>query len=175
MTTVGNLLPSSNSPLGQVEIVEVFTYYDGPLIFSARNEQNQWFLVIAADQDDTALTYLYAPLTEIHLRRVTSGRLPLRSAFLAPLRGTVFSVTVPTTTADAELVVRELTVPEIPAEWLPSVGVRIVEPPDESLEPEPFSEDPESAHVRQEHRTTPGTRRRHRSVIARTSNGQACR
>lgn len=140
MMSVGDFLPTQDSVVGSVEIREIFEYYDAPLLFSAEGERGS-FIAYAADYSDTGTTYLYAPLSERRLRQVTSGRLPVRSAFFETASGTVFAVTVPHTTEDVAPGVVEILAQEIPNDWLPDVELRVNTSPDVPADVETFSQE----------------------------------
>ena len=46
--------------LGKLEIVEVYEYYDQPVLYSCKNAMGHFYLVVAADEDDQYLTWLCA-------------------------------------------------------------------------------------------------------------------
>jgi hypothetical protein len=106
-------LPSVDSRLGQLRLDAVFEYYDGPVLFAARNELGYAFLASAVEKD----TYLYVPVSEDRLVSVRTGIVSLEEAFGSPEVGTVFVVR----TGDGGSV-HEVPVADISSEWLPAAG-----------------------------------------------------
>lgn len=106
-------LPSVDSRLGQLRLDTVFEYYDGPVLFSARNELGYAFLASAVEE----ATYLYVPISEDRLVSVRTGIVTLEEAFGSPEVGTVFVVR----TGDSGSV-QEVPVADISNEWLPAAG-----------------------------------------------------
>lgn len=85
-----NLLPSGTA-LGKLELDEVFLDYEGPKLFLARNATGQRYFVVAVDEDDQHLVYLYLALSAERYLAVRSGLLTLRTALAEP-EGDVFVV-----------------------------------------------------------------------------------
>lgn len=66
--------------LGQLEIIEVFEYFDGPCLFSCRNRSGAQFLAVFADEGEVDI-WLYAPVSEGRLEAVRAGNVDLHTAF----------------------------------------------------------------------------------------------
>ena len=81
--------------LGKLEIVEVYEYYDQPVLYSCKNTMGHFYLVVAADEDDQYLTWLCAAVSTDRLNRIRSGRVDLHDAFVHPEGGYVVQVKVP--------------------------------------------------------------------------------
>ena len=81
--------------LGKLEIVEVYEYYDQPVLYSCKNAMGHFYLVVAADEDDQYLTWLCAAVSTDRLNRIRSGRVDLHDAFAHPESGYVVQVKVP--------------------------------------------------------------------------------
>lgn len=134
---MGSFLPSPHSRLGPIEIDKIYDFYDAPLLFSVRDDLGHASLAYAASSSDIDATYLYLPMSDMRLRRVTTGRMTLREAFQNPERPVVFVVSVPFTDDDVSPSVEEVPPDEVPPAWLPPEGLRM-EGPDSNLDP--FSE-----------------------------------
>ena len=81
--------------LGQLEIVEVYEYYDQPVLYSCKNAIGHFYLVVAADEDNQYLTWLCAAVSTERLDCIRSGKVDLHDAFAHPESGYVVQVKVP--------------------------------------------------------------------------------
>ena len=81
--------------LGKLEIVEVYTYYDQPVLFSCKNAAGHLYLVVAADENDRYETWLYAGVSVERLNHIRSGAIDLHDAFADPEDGFLLQVMVP--------------------------------------------------------------------------------
>ena len=81
--------------LGKLEIVEVYEYYDQPVLYSCKNAMGHFYLVVAADEDDQCLTWLCAAVSAERLDCIRSGKVNLHDAFAHPESARVVQVKVP--------------------------------------------------------------------------------
>ena len=81
--------------LGKLEIVEVYEYYDQPVLYSCKNAKGHFYLVVAADEDDQYLTWLCAAVSTDRLDWIRSGKVDLHDAFAHPESADVVQVKVP--------------------------------------------------------------------------------
>ena len=81
--------------LGKLEIVEVYTYYDQPVLFSCKNAAGHLYLVLAADEKDQYETWLYAAVSVGRLNHIRSGAIDLHDAFADTEDGFLLQVMVP--------------------------------------------------------------------------------
>lgn len=58
------MLPE-NSILGELETVTVYNYCDFPMLFSCKNEKNEFYLAILVDEIDFSRVFLYAKIEDI--------------------------------------------------------------------------------------------------------------
>jgi len=72
---------ASIPPVGQVEIVEIYAEYDGPVLFQVRNERDERFLVVLLADEDDCRDWLFAPVTRGRLEAVRAGIVDLHGAF----------------------------------------------------------------------------------------------
>ena len=114
-----NLLPHL-SPLGKLEIVEVYEYYDRPCLFSCRNASGFLFLALWIDQTKNSTIWLYVPMSQRRLEKVRSATIQLRDAFLTSEDGFVYKVTIPSN--EEETRVEHILCKNIIDDWLPVVG-----------------------------------------------------
>lgn len=113
----------ANTTLGHLRIVEVFDFYDGPRLFSARNSVGTTYVAYWADEVQQEDIWLYVPVSHQRLQSVRSGSVSLREVFLAPEDGTVFEVSTPKNRGAAS--VKQLAPSEIDSERLPPVDDRL--------------------------------------------------
>ena len=81
--------------LGKIEIVEVYEYYDQPVLYSCKNAMGHFYLVVAADEDDQYLTWLCAAVSTERLNLIRSGKIDLHDAFAHTEHTYVVQVKVP--------------------------------------------------------------------------------
>ena len=67
--------------LGKLEIVEVYEYYDQPVLYSCQNVSGQLYLVVAAAEDEKYLTWLCTAVSTNRLNQIRSGFIDLQDAF----------------------------------------------------------------------------------------------
>lgn len=84
-----------NSLLGKLEMVEVFEYYDRPVLFACRNAVDTLYLVVLEDEDDESETWLYVAVSPIRFDHIRSGAIDLKKAFVDAENGVVFKVRSP--------------------------------------------------------------------------------
>ena len=81
--------------LGRLEIVEVYEYYDQPVLYTCKNDVGHFYLVVAADEDDQYLTWLCAAVSTGRLNLIRSGAIDLHDAFADPENTHIVQVKVP--------------------------------------------------------------------------------
>ena len=81
--------------LGKLEIVEIYEYYDQPVLYSCQNASEHFYLVVAAAEDDQYLTWLCAAVSTERLNRIRSGKIDLHDAFAHAENTYLIQVKVP--------------------------------------------------------------------------------
>ncbi|MBZ0304103.1 MAG: hypothetical protein K8J31_30485 [Anaerolineae bacterium] len=84
----------TNTLLGKLEILEIYEYFDEPLLFVCQNASAQLYLAVLEDEDDDSKTWLYAGLSPTRLQQVRSGGVDLYNAFRHAEDGFVFVVKI---------------------------------------------------------------------------------
>ena len=69
------------SDLGSLEIIEIYDYYDQPILFACKNTAGHLYLVVAADEDEQHETWLYVRVSTERLNLIRSGTIDLHDAF----------------------------------------------------------------------------------------------
>jgi hypothetical protein len=67
--------------LGKLEIVEIYEYYDQPVLYSCKNASRHFYLVVAAAEDAQFLTWLCVAVSTEQLNLIRSGEIDLHDAF----------------------------------------------------------------------------------------------
>jgi uncharacterized protein (DUF433 family) len=85
------LLPKDTF-LGKLEIIEVYDFYDKPVLFACRNAADNLFLAVLEDEDEISDRWLYVGLSSVRFHHIHSGIVSLFSAFKDAENGVVFEV-----------------------------------------------------------------------------------
>jgi hypothetical protein len=79
--------------LSNLQINEVFVFYDQPLLFSTKDKTSEdWYLALSIDSIDQEDHWLYAPISLERLEKVKNGQLDIRTAFSNSELGFVYKV-----------------------------------------------------------------------------------
>ena len=112
------------SELGRLEIIEIYDYYDQPILFACKNAAGYLHLVVAADEDDQHETWLYVEVSVERLNLIRSGTIDLHDAFADSENGHLLQVkffynnsTLPQ--------IEHLESNQIPGDMLPMPGERL--------------------------------------------------
>lgn len=106
---------------GHLKLLEVYEFYDVPVLVSCRTLTGSIYLAVAVKDSAEAEDWLYVALSHERFVQVRSGRIDLRSAFTSPENGVAFLATVPRDTA-VEATVKALEPHSISDELLPAEG-----------------------------------------------------
>lgn len=119
-----SILPE-NTTLGQLEIVEVLGYYDGPYLLSCRNQAGHTFLALEVDEDEGEGidVWLYVAISPERLEFVRTGGLTLYDAFAKPEGGIVYRVAVPFALGAVEI--EPLPASGVAGQLLPDISERL--------------------------------------------------
>ena len=80
------------SEFGKLEIIEIYDYYDQPILFACKNAAGHLYLVVAADENDQHETWLYVRVSAERLNLIRSGTIDLYDAFADSESGHLFQV-----------------------------------------------------------------------------------
>lgn len=67
--------------LGNIEIIEIYDFYDQPCLFLCKNKSGQNFLSLWIDELSDKQVWLYLPISKWRLREIFERSLDLKSAF----------------------------------------------------------------------------------------------
>lgn len=86
-------LPQSTH-LGKLELIEVYEFYDQPILFSCRNASDAIFMGVFAAEDDNFETWLYVGVSPHRLNQIRSGAIDLHDAFFEVEDGIIYQIKV---------------------------------------------------------------------------------
>lgn len=69
------------TPLGSLEVVEIFDFYGEPLLFSCVNERDNLFVGLLAEREQARRMWLYAPISRRRLDALRGGQLTTYDLF----------------------------------------------------------------------------------------------
>ena len=81
--------------LGELEIVEIYDYFNVPILFSCRNAASHLYIVLFADYSPEYETWLYVEVSLIRLNLIRSGKVNLHDAFSKPEMGRLLKAMIP--------------------------------------------------------------------------------
>jgi hypothetical protein len=111
------------TPLGQLEILEVFLQYDGPRLFSCLNKAKHIYLALWVDDENDIDLWMHVPISNQKLLQVRSSDISLREAFTESETGYLHIAKVAFSGAVQEFkLVKAI---EVNEEWLPLQNVRL--------------------------------------------------
>jgi hypothetical protein len=112
-------LPQSTH-LGKLELIEVYEFYDQPILFSCRNASDAIFMGVFADEDDDFETWLYIGVSLHRFKQIRSGAIDLHDAFSEVEDGVIFQIKV---SHDEQMPVSmPISATQIPDDMLPLPG-----------------------------------------------------
>ena len=109
--------------LGQLELIEVYEFYDQPILFSCRNASDAIFMGVFADEDDNFETWLYIGVSPHRFKQIRSGAIDLHDAFSEVEGGVIFQIKVPHDEQDPVSI--PISAAQIPDDMLPLPGESI--------------------------------------------------
>ena len=112
------------SELGKLDIIEIYDYYDQPILFSCKNAAGHLYLVVAADENEQHEVWLYAGVSAERLNLIRSGAIDLHDAFAGPEDGFLLQVIAPYSN-QTPLRIEPIQPNEISEDMLPMSGERL--------------------------------------------------
>lgn len=83
-----------NTDLGELDIIEVYSYYNGPKLFSCRNVVGNIYFALWVDEEVDYELWLYVSISQQRFREIRSGSIDLRNAFIDAEDKFVFEVKI---------------------------------------------------------------------------------
>lgn len=114
-------LPQSTI-LGKLEMIEIYEFYDHPVLFACKNASGSIFLAAFVDENDNFDTWLYAGMSQRRFECVRSGDIDLQASFAQTEDGVAFAVRMPCNGDEGQPSVEPILSGAINPDWLPSPG-----------------------------------------------------
>jgi len=73
------MLPK-NTELGNLEYLEIYDYYDFPILFSCKNERDEVYLAICVDEINSGHIFLFALVEDISTLILLEGKKDINPA-----------------------------------------------------------------------------------------------
>lgn len=119
--------------LGKLEYIEVYEYYDKPLLFACRNNIDQIFIAVLADEglseddendenDPNYEQWIYVGVSHSRFARIRSGAIDLYDTFKKSEQGTVFVVTIEDSSNKQQVQVQTIPVSALSEDQVPAPG-----------------------------------------------------
>ena len=80
--------------LGNLKIIEIYEFYNMPVLFACQNNTGHLFLATWIDESETENQWLYTPISVESFIQLRNGDSDLHDAFTLPEDGFVFIVSV---------------------------------------------------------------------------------
>lgn len=112
-----SILPE-DTLLGKLEIIEVYTFYDKPVLFSCRNQSGLIFIAICVNSLEFAEIWLYASVSLSRFQSVTKADMKIKNIFTETEDGSVYQVEIPNG-REKKAIVTNVKCNEIPDDYLP--------------------------------------------------------
>lgn len=87
------MLPEGTQ-LGILTIIEIYHFYNMPVLFACRNKAGNLYLATWTDERETEDLWLYTPLSVERFAQMRNGQIDLHDAFAYPEDGIAFEVHV---------------------------------------------------------------------------------
>ena len=79
-----------NTPFGNLEIIDIYDYYDIPCLFLCRSEGDYLYLSLCIGQTSEYGLWLYLPLSYERLQLLISREMTIRQAFIEVEQGFIY-------------------------------------------------------------------------------------
>lgn len=114
------MLPE-NTILGTLTMLEIYEFYNMPVLFACRNRTGQLFLAVWIDETADENSWLYVPLSTERFATVRQGKVDLHDAFVQPEDIFVFKVNVPKR-LNGSAVAEAIHIENLDIDWAPLPG-----------------------------------------------------
>ncbi len=114
------MLPE-NTILGHLTILEIYEFYNMPILFACQNRTGHLYLAVWIDETADEDVWLYVPLSFQRLMNLRQGKLDLHTAFTQPEDDFGLKVTVPKQETE-ETQVQRIAASQLDESWAPLPG-----------------------------------------------------
>lgn len=109
----------------EFEEIDVFVYYDQPLLFSCRDKKGQMYMAVACDETEKDEKWLYVPITPETNKLAKEEKISFHDIFTKPEQDLIYLLIVPYDDS-VEISIEEKKVSEIPEEYFPLPEKKLV-------------------------------------------------
>ncbi len=113
---------AKNTILGKLEVLEIYEFYDIPILFLCSNQYGHHYLVLSISETDEYNVWIYAAISKKRLKAVRAGAIDLYDAFKQTEDACIFKVTTLSTEPDT---VTTVMCDDLRSEWLPTKGPKL--------------------------------------------------
>lgn len=106
-----------NTDLGELETIEIYSYYNGPRLFSCRNSGGTIYFALWVDEEVDFDLWLYVPVSQQRFAEIRSGKVDLKNAFIKSEYEIIFEVNI--FFESSSDVANSVPCEEIDRDWLP--------------------------------------------------------
>jgi hypothetical protein len=110
-----------NTSLGQLQIFEIYEFYNMPVLFACKNQADTIYLAVWIDETDTADIWLYISVSPQRFAKIRAGQVDLHDAFAQPEDAVVLQVAIPKD-ANAKAQVESIPARQMDPSWPPLAG-----------------------------------------------------
>jgi hypothetical protein len=114
------MLPESTI-LGKLNLIEVYEFYDMPILFACENKAGHTYLAVWVDEAVDKDTWLYVSLSRKRFQRIRAGEIDLHDAFAKSEDEIVLEVII-YRNPNRESQVEPLSIQDLDENWLPLSG-----------------------------------------------------
>lgn len=107
--------------LGQLDIIEVYQFYDKPVLFSCKNESGLIFIMLWIDSLNFGEVWLCTRISPLRLDNLLEGKLEIRDIFTHPEDRFLYKAKVPYKEG-LSTTLEKLNPTELSDEYLPESG-----------------------------------------------------
>jgi hypothetical protein len=118
-----------SNELGRLEILEVYEYFDRPVLLALRSVSDATYLAVLVDTDNNVDRWLCVAVSRLRFEAVRSGGVDLRTGFGTPEDDRAFLFDVPHDDA-TPLIFSSVRTADIANDWLPAPNVKLELPTD---------------------------------------------
>jgi len=107
--------------LGKLETIEVYEYYDRPLLFSCKNVLGHVYVALLVDENDESEIWYYVGVSKTRFDHIRTGGIDLRTTFAEPEEGVVIQVEIGRID-NQKISVTRVSMAQVKDEFLPAPG-----------------------------------------------------
>ncbi|MGL4522692.1 MAG: DUF6575 domain-containing protein [Bacilli bacterium] len=111
------------TPLGEMEIIEYYLYYDRPFIFLCEDNIKNRFLVHLVDDDEMCERWFLVPVSTRRTEAIRTGKITLRESLILAETGWIWDITTPFDDTEGNVVILKCS--ELTEDYLPGATAKL--------------------------------------------------